>query len=112
MVMLQCDEHIDKPLWKALNARGIVTYRVEDENLKGMSDIDLLHYCGEKRRVLLTCDRDFFPLARQINHPGIIFLTDQQAPLSEIVRSILFLLVTVAEAEFENSIFYVPLKLN
>lgn len=108
MTVLQCDEHIRYSLWKALKSIGLEVRSIEEENLKGTSDYELLQFCLKHNRILLTNDKDFFPLAKDNEHAGIMYITNQQAPLDLIRRKILFLCFTLKEEELYNSVFYVP----
>ena len=106
-MIIQCDEHVKRAVREALCAKGIDA-RPLDEKTRGMSDVELLSLCAEQGRVLLTNDSDFFKLGKNNQHPGIIFITDQQAAVSDVVRTILKLILTLSESDFRNSIFYIP----
>lgn len=108
MILIQCDEHIRRSLREGLIIKGLSVFSIEEEHLKGASDYDLLLFCVKNKRVLLTNDKDFFTLAQKKSHAGLIFITNQHAPVGTIIRSILRLVYTVQEEEFNNSIFYVP----
>lgn len=108
MIVIQCDEHVKRSIIEGLCAKGLDAWGVEQEQLKGLSDHKLLTFCLEKNRVLLTNDKDFFALAQSTAHAGIVFITDQHAATGDIVRAVLYLVFSVKEGEFRNSIFYVP----
>jgi predicted nuclease of predicted toxin-antitoxin system len=108
MIVIQCDEHVPRSVQEGLQAKGIDARRVETEKLKGISDIELLSFCLKNNRVLLTNDADFVVLAKRERHLGIIFITDQRAPVGEIIRAVLYLCYAVENSGFRNSLFYVP----
>ena len=108
MVIIQCDEHIPYSVVRGLRARGVEIFSIEEENLKSISDEDLLDYCHAKRRILLTNDRDFLVLAKEKNHSGIIYLVSQYTAVSEIIKSILQLIDTFSEENFGDALFYIP----
>lgn len=108
MVIIQCDEHMRRAVWMSLRSKGLDVRTMEEENLKGMDDNELLQFCLERNRILLTNDRDFLTLTKQNMHAGILFLTSQQAPVAEITSKILYLCYALDYAQFQNSVFYVP----
>lgn len=108
MIVIQCDEHIRRAVWMSLLSKGLDVKTIEGEKLKGVDDDELLQLCLAKSRILLTNDRDFLTLARQNNHAGILFLTDQQAPVAAIASKVLYLCYTLGDEQFQNAVFYVP----
>ena len=108
MVAIQADEHIPYSIVKGLRARGVDIFSMEEEQLKSFPDEQLLEYCRSHGRVLLTNDRDFFILAQQKDHGGIIYLTSQYHSIGEVIRAVLKLIDAHAEEEFIKAIFYVP----
>lgn len=108
MISIQCDEHVKSAIIKGLKARGLIVYGVEDENLKGISDKDLLEHCIKTCRVLLTNDDDFLSMASDKEHHGIIFITTQFASVGNIIRAVIKLSDIHSENEFRNSRFFVP----
>lgn len=108
MIVIQCDEHIKRSVREGLRMRGIEVWSIEEEQLKGVSDNELLTFCIKNKRILLTNDEDFFTLTKNTHHAGIIFITDQHAPVGTIIRTVLRLVYTVKEDEFKDSILYVP----
>jgi len=108
MIVLQCDEHISKALIRSLKAKGVPIFTSDDEKLRGMSDKELFQFCQKKSRVLFTNDTDFFSIGKENDHQGIIFLTNQQAPIRDVIKRILFFLYSVSEEQWKNGIFYVP----
>ncbi len=108
MTVIQCDENVKRSICNGLRAKGLEMHSIKDENLRGASDQVILQFCAEKDWVLLTNDKDFFDLAKTMQHAGIIFITDQHASIGNIIRAVLFLAYAIKEQGFRNNIFYVP----
>ncbi len=108
MIKIQVDEHISNAVVKGIRAKGIEIYSVEEENLKGFSDVNILEFCKKNKRVLLTNDDDFFRLSQMGNHYGIIFLTTQFVSTGEVIRAVVRLVDTLVERDFADSWFFIP----
>jgi predicted nuclease of predicted toxin-antitoxin system len=82
---LCCDENIKRSIVQILSQEGHDVVRVQDRLELGFSDSEIIAFCRESDRVLLTNDDDFF---RFNTHPGILFLVDQQTSPRVVVTAI------------------------
>ena len=103
------DEHVDIPAVTALKARGVDIISVEDANLRGCPDKDILALANKDQRVVVTRDKDFLRLARTERHCGIIFLT-RSLNVGDLIREIEKIIVIYKPKDLENAVFYIPLK--
>lgn len=70
-----CDENIKRSISVLLAQEGHDIVRVQDELGLSTPDSEIIDYCNETGRVLLTNDDDFFTFD---THPGICFLEAQR----------------------------------
>jgi predicted nuclease of predicted toxin-antitoxin system len=82
---LCCDENIKRSVTDILTQEGYDVIRVQDELELGFEDAEIVSFCRESNRVLLTNDDDFF---RFDDHPGILFLDEQRTPPRDVVTAI------------------------
>jgi predicted nuclease of predicted toxin-antitoxin system len=73
---LLCDENVRWSIYNVLSQEGHDVVRVQDELELGFEDRELLQFCRDEERVLLTNDDDFFQFE---DHPGILYLACQTA---------------------------------
>jgi len=86
-VRLVLDEHIDKAIAADLRTRGHDVLAVtEDDDLRGLTDRDLLSWAAEAGRAIVTYNvRHFGPLSEErqaVGEPyaGLIFLSAKRYP--------------------------------
>jgi predicted nuclease of predicted toxin-antitoxin system len=82
---LCCDENIKRSVTELLAQEGYDVVRVQDELELGSEDAEIMTFCRETDRVLLTNDADFF---RFEEYPGILFLDEQRTPPRDVVTAI------------------------
>jgi predicted nuclease of predicted toxin-antitoxin system len=82
---LCCDENVKRSVTELLSQEGYDVVRVQDELELGFEDAEIIAFCRETDRVLLTNDDDFFHFE---DHPGILFLDEQRTPPRDVVTAI------------------------
>lgn len=81
---LCCDENVKRSVTSLLRQEGHDVVRVQDELELGDGDAEIVAFCRETDRVLLTNDDDFF----EFDDCGVLFLTEQGAPPREVATAI------------------------
>lgn len=79
------DENSKRSLTNLLEQEGYDVVRVQDELDLGFEDAEIVAFCREGERILLTNDDDFFAFD---DHPGVLFLTAQRTPPRDAVLAI------------------------
>lgn len=79
-----CDENIKRSVTTLLQQAGYDVVRVQDELDVGFADEDIITFCRETDRVLVTNDDDFFQFE---THPGICFLDEQRTPPRDVMTA-------------------------
>lgn len=79
------DENVKRSLTILLEQEGYDVVRVQDELELGFEDAEIVAFCRESGRVLLTNDDDFFAFD---DHFGILFVAEQRTPPREAVTAI------------------------
>jgi predicted nuclease of predicted toxin-antitoxin system len=100
---LCCDENIKRSITTLLAQEGYDVVRVQDKLELGFADEEIITFCRETDRVLLTNDDDFFQFDV---HPGIFFLDEQRTPPRDVVTTIQRLDRHVSD--LSNRIWHVP----
>jgi len=101
---LVVDENIKASVTDLLRQEGHDVVRVQDVEL-GIGDSDVISYCRNERRVLLTNDDDFFDFD---THPGVLFLTHQTASAREVVNAIRHVERQFSADELDGLVLHVP----
>lgn len=100
---LVCDENIKASITNLLAQEGHDVVRVQDVEL-GIGDSDVIEYCREETRVLLTND-DFFGFD---SHPGILFLAHQTTPARDVANAVRQIERQFTADELAGNILHVP----
>lgn len=66
------DEHVPQAVVSALRSNGYTVGTATEEPGSETVDTELLSWCADEGRVLITNDRDFVELSSDIDHAGII----------------------------------------
>ena len=101
---LACDENIKTSITDLLLQEGHDAVRIQDIEL-GISDVDVIEYCREDGRVLLTNDDDFFAFD---SHPGILFLSHQTTPARKVANAVRHIDRQLSVSELEDTVLHVP----
>lgn len=80
-----CDENIKRSITLLLQQEGHNVVRVQDELGLSTPDSEIISFCNEADRVLLTNDDDFFAFE---THPGVCFLEAQRTRPRDVVTVI------------------------
>ena len=101
---LAVDENVKASVTNLLAQEGHDVVRVQDVEL-GIDDRDVIGYCREERRVLLTNDDDFFDFD---SHPGILFLTHQTTPAREVANAVRHVEHQFSADQLCDTVLHVP----
>ncbi|MBI3829618.1 MAG: DUF5615 family PIN-like protein [Planctomycetes bacterium] len=117
MLRLAVDENFNNDIVRAIVRRNpaLDIIRVQDAGLSGIVDPELLEWCAEENRVLLTHDvstitryaiervRDGKPM------PGV-FEVHRHLSSSDVIEDLLLIAECSREGECEGRIQYLPLR--
>lgn len=101
---LACDENIKASITDLLVQEGHDVIRIQDVEL-GIGDWDVIEYCREEQRVLLTNDTDFFDFD---SHSGTLFLTHQTTPARDVANAVRHIEQQFRAEELEGLVLHVP----
>ena len=78
MTAICTDEHVPSVFVTTLRSNGYDVIRANDVFGEGTNDRQLLGYCGEHNRILITHDKKDFgsTIGEEVAHTGIIIYTD------------------------------------
>ena len=105
-IKLYADEHIKKRIINSLKSKGFDIISTEEAGNKGKPDIGQLQFAASERRTFLTRDSDFFSIAQNFEHYGIIFITGIEAD-KEIIRKIVNILEMLDQEDVKGAIIYI-----
>jgi predicted nuclease of predicted toxin-antitoxin system len=69
------DEHIAKSVVRRLESYGIEASHIDEADLKGKSDHEIIGFAEEENYLILTRDDDFKQIAVDRSSIGILYLT-------------------------------------
>ncbi len=87
---------------------------MQDEDLAGAADRDVLAWAAENDRIVLTHDRATMPalacdrVAAARNTPGVFILNDR-LPVGQAIQEILLIAGCTDQAEWAGRVIYLPL---
>jgi len=108
------DEHVPRAVAHGLRLRGIDVLTVQDDNLSGIPDSQLLDRATQLARPLFSQDEDLVIEARRRQKEGIAFSGVIYAPQSRVtvgvcVRDLYMIAEAVREGELDNEVEFLPL---
>ncbi len=94
---LLTDENIAKSLVKVLREKGYDVKDIKEENLFGISDIEIINKAKEEDRVILTHDKDFANLLNypMQSHKGVVLIRYKNQSPSYVIARVIPLLGTI-----------------
>lgn len=101
---LACDENIKTSITDLLAQEGHDVVRIQDIEL-GIDDGEVIEYCREDGRVLLTNDDDFFDFDA---YPGILFLARQTTAPRDVANAVRHIDQQLSGDELEGTVLHVP----
>lgn len=116
MIRFAADENFNNHILRGIVRKdpSIDITRIQDEGLIGTSDRDILLWCVEEDRILLTQDIRTIPvhveelIEKNITLPGIIY-TPMDLRNSDVIEDVLLISECGRKEDFENVIIYLPL---
>ncbi|MFB6295173.1 MAG: DUF5615 family PIN-like protein [Candidatus Nanohaloarchaea archaeon] len=83
------DHHIDPAVAAGLNARGHDAVTAWEEDVPRKTDRELVAYADDEQRIIATNDDDLLAIAdERERHSGIVFVTEQQMPVGQMIRGL------------------------
>lgn len=116
MLRYLADEDFDNRILRAFrrSEAGIDWVRVQDVDLSGCDDEQVLQFAAENGRVVLTRDISTMPaaanrrMARGEPMPGAI-VVPHRAAIGQAIQELIFLAVDSEPKEWEGQVLYLPL---
>lgn len=99
------DENIKRSITHLLSQEGHDVVRVQDELELGFDDGDIIDYCRDEGRMILTNDDDFFDFD---DHPGVLFLTRQTTPARDVANAVRHIERQFESDDLEGVVLHVP----
>lgn len=103
------DEHIDLDAVISLQKRGVAIVSINQTNLRGKSDSEIIEYAKKFQMAIVTRDKDFLGLAKSIPHNGIVYLT-KQLNAGAIVRELEKISLIYRNEDIVGQVVYMPLR--
>lgn len=102
---LLCDENVRGSIVRLLDQEGYDVERVQDALAVGFEDDDIVAYCRNSSRVLLTNDEDFFDAE---THSGVLYLTKQRTAPRDVIAAIREIERHVGPETLEGRVLHIP----
>lgn len=114
---MAADENFDNAVLRGLQRRvpNLDVVRIQDTQLYGADDPDVLEWITQQARILLTHDRRTMPrhyydrVASGLKTPGML-LVDDEAQIGKVIDDLLIILIASEADEWDNQVVYIPLK--
>lgn len=116
MLQFIADENLNRHLLRGLLRRlpELDIVRVQDLGLAGIKDPDLLSWCAQENRLLVTHDVNTITkyarerVAKGVPMPGVVVIA-QTAPLGTAIVDFVLLAQASEHGEYEGQILHLPL---
>lgn len=103
------DEHVSPAVAAGLRRRGVEALTVQESNMTGKQDIELLVFALQENYVIVTQDADFLRLhAEGMEHNGIAY-APQQTSVGVLLRGLMLVVQVLDASEMKNHIEFLPL---
>lgn len=115
MIRLLADENFNgrivRGLKRLMPSADLV--RVQDTEMAGAQDPDVLMWAAQQQRVLLTHDRKTIPkFAAELTKQGMVlggvFIAADDAPVGRIIDDLILILECSQDKEYENQVRFLP----
>jgi hypothetical protein len=111
------DENLNNDIVRGIIRRNaqIDIVRVQDVELSGAADPDVLEWAARENRVLLSHDvatitkYAYQRIESSLEMPGVIEIP-QALPIGEVIEDLVLIAEVSLEGEWKNQIIYLPLK--
>jgi len=117
MLLLAADENFNNDILRGLLRRDptLNIIRVQDVNLVGASDPDVLEWAAREKRVLLTHDQNTiikFAYQRVVEGKPMsgVIEVNRSVPMNVAIEDILLLARLSKSGELEGRVVYLPLR--
>jgi predicted nuclease of predicted toxin-antitoxin system len=116
MIRFLLDENFNGKIVRGLRLRdpNVDMVRVQDTDLYGASDPEILEWAAQEGRILLTHDIDTMTkfandrMAQGLPLAGVIFVHDT-VPVARVIEDLLTIVVASDASEWENRVDFLPL---
>ena len=99
------DEHVNPAVASGLENRGHEATTILGQELTSLEDRKVLKYAFNNQFVIVTNDDDFLSLIDDVQHEGIVFVTNQEMRVSNIISEIAEKVSQVED--MENTVLFV-----
>jgi predicted nuclease of predicted toxin-antitoxin system len=106
-IRFHLDESMPNAVADGLRRRGVDVSTSGDGGLLGASDEEQLNFARREGRVIITRDQDFLRLnARGVDHAGIIYWTERQRTVGQLIGALATLMVDYGEDELRGRVLF------
>ena len=115
MIPLYMDEHVPRSITIGLRLRGIDVLTVQEDNLSGKSDSELLDRAVYLKRAMFSYDDDLLAEATKRqrssqNFYGIIYAHHLKVSIGTCIKDIELIAKFGEVEEIRNQVIFLPLK--
>ena len=107
-VRILLDEHVGRVFERLLRERGYGVEQAKDRFGERTNDAELLQWCADESVLLFTNNaKDFEPLHRSREHPGVLLYRDQNLPDTDpegLARAVDEMFTQYGVADVENEL--------
>lgn len=112
-VSLYMDEHVPRAITVGLPRKSIDILTVQDENLHGIDDADLLDRAGQLKRLLFTRDDDLLKEATRRQRSGekfsgLVYAHQLKVPIGTCVHDLELICLACEFEDVQNCVTYLP----
>ena len=110
MTKFKLDEHFGKRFQALFLSAGFDTETVRDENLQGISDLQLFKVCNQESKCLVTLDLDFSDIIRfpPSESTGIVILRPRKGvTIKDLEKLVLELIEYIKKNPVKNQLWIV-----
>lgn len=106
-IRFHLDESMPNAVADGLRRRGLDVTTSSDAGLLSASDEEHLDYGRREGRVVITRDDDFLRLnAQGLDHAGIIFWTEKQRTVGQLIGALATMMVDYGEDELRGRVLF------
>lgn len=106
-IRFHLDESMPNAVADGLRRRGVDVTTSSDAGLLSAGDEDQLDFGRREGRVVITRDQDFLRLnAQGLNHAGIIYWTERQRTVGQLIGTLATMMVDFGEDELRGRVLF------
>jgi hypothetical protein len=106
-IRFHLDESMPNAVADGLRRRGVDITTSSDAGLLSASDEEHLDFGRRERRIVVTRDDDFLRLnAQGLDHAGIIYWTERQRTVGQLIGTLATMMVDYGENELRGRVLF------